>query len=726
MGNDFGTFNNNRKCSKTKKSLSNLNYNLNNPENLLQLITEIQKNVLIKNMNNSINIGYNHLNFLIKNNANENNESLINNQSIIQNELKYIQIIDDSIDKKLLGKIHYRFQNFPSQNIINNLVEINNNNIITNNLFNITPFSIINKKTNLRIESPQKEDELNLTSFSTAAIGCKASSNSNKIKTIKIGKKDDILLYPNSDNNMLNSKSKKDTSPSIESNNTLGTISSMNNSNNQINNNITYNNERKINNKKMDEEKKINKMKYIIPQLNFPKRSQSPQETINGFSIYKDDNIDNSNLSEKNIKIKNNSDVIDNNEKDYLISCISHFAKKYPLVKKANHSPMQKINKNIFNLNPISNNINSSKNQGNNNNKNTTITNKKPINNNIKIRAKIKARVINKTENNKYLKKAAIEKNKNDSDNMRPTLKISKKNYTTYNQNNNIPCNNLITHIKHYSPRNNIIQNINDTNTINNTCFIQKKKIVNKKKINNINNINKRKINKCKKNKTFNVNLTSDNSKSEDIDDNSISKEEQIQIKNFEINQYIPQDNSIINANICSFAPNDFKTKDENQEMTKINFNSIKPKFQKENLNLNNNKYENFNKNKKYFKLKANSPKEKINNRNIIFKNLDNHFRKNFQKKENNDICKTEREFQSKELQKIVNNCRNIKNNNDEKNNYMTIYCISNQLKNNENNKKNEKEKTKKSITESESSNFNFRINEDLHESEFNDIDFLV
>ena len=88
-----------------------------------------------------------------------------------------------------------------------------------------------------------------MTSFSTAAIGCKASSNSNKIKTIKKGKKDDILLYPNSDNNMLNSKSKKDTNPSIESNNTLGTISSMNNSNNQINNNITYNNERKINNK---------------------------------------------------------------------------------------------------------------------------------------------------------------------------------------------------------------------------------------------------------------------------------------------------------------------------------------------------------------------------------------------------------------------------------------------------------------------------------------------
>ena len=55
----------------------------------------------------------------------------------------------------------------------------------------------------------------------------------------------------------------------------------------------------------------------------------------------------------------------------------------------------------------------------------------------------------------------------------------------------------------------------------------------------------------------------------------------------------------------------------------------------------------------------------------------------------------------------------------------MTIDNFSFKQKNIESNKNNEKEKMRKSITESENSKFNFKINDDMHESEFNDIDFL-
>ena len=726
MGNNYGTSNNNKKYSKNKKNLSDLSNVLNNPENLMKFVTEIEKNILIKNMSNSINIGYNHLNLLIKNNSNENNESLINNHYLIENELKYTQIIDDSIDNKLLGKLHYKFQNLPSQNTINNLIDINNNKIIKNNVFNISSNTNSNNKNNSRIENSQRDDELNITSFSTA-IGCKASSSINKIKTFKIGKKDDVLLYPNSENNMLNSNSKKDSNPSIESSNTLGTfISSMNNSNNQINNNnIIYNNGRKINNKKIiNEEKKKNKLKFIIPQLDLPKRSQSPKEILSNFNIYKNDNIDNSNLSERNTKVKINSDIIDNNKKDYLINCINKFAKEYPLNKNENNSPIKKIKTNSLTSNTINNNINSPKNQDNINKKSRLITNKKIINNtNSKNNTKISSNVINKTINNN-LNKNIIDKNIKGANNLKHALKINKKNFITYNQNNNNSNNNSIKKTKHYSPKNNIIKNNNDFNTINNTFMIRKKKIPSTKKINKNNNSNKGKINKRKKNVIFNVDLSSDNSKSENISDNSISKDEKVQIKNFEINQSIHQDNSAINSNICSFAPNDFNAKDENEEEVNININNIKPKFKKEKLNMINCDYENLNKNKNYFEQKVNSPKNEINYRNIIAKNIDNNFRKNSPKKENNYICKTEREFQSKELEKIVNNNR-INNTNDGKNNYMTIDNFSFKQKNIESNKNNEKEKMRKSITESENSKFNFKINDDMHESEFNDIDFL-
>lgn len=71
-------------------------------------------------------------------------------------------------------------------------------------------------------------------------------------------------------------------------------------------------------------------------------------------------------------------------------------------------------------------------------------------------------------------------------------------------------------------------------------------------------------------------------------------------------------------------------------------------------------------------------------------------------------MCKTEVEYKSKELEKIVNNYRNK--------NIVDNFSFNPKVNGNE---------EKKSIAESINTKYNFKINDDLHESEFNDIDFL-
>ena len=155
--------------------------------------------------------------------------------------------------------------------------------------------------------------------------------------------------------------------------------------------------------------------------------------------------------------------------------------------------------------------------------------------------------------------------------------------------------------------------------------------------------------------------------------------------------------------------------------------------FDMDNYDLNNNNYIN-NNNNNY----KNDDNDKDNN--DIFQNI-NVNKTNIQEKNNNDLSNIE--FQSNALNIIRNKYKNI-NDNKNKNKNILSKNISNasndnfsfKVKKNEelynskkplNNieKENNQFKNESIIESKASSKFNFQINDDIHESEFNDVDFL-
>ena len=107
--------------------------------------------ILLKNMNDSLNIVFNHLNILIENDF---------NNPFLENQIKYYQLVDDSIDKKILGKLNYQNQEYNQKQIeilTNNLIEINNNiNNIQNNI-NIENLISIHKRNREEILHPKEK-----------------------------------------------------------------------------------------------------------------------------------------------------------------------------------------------------------------------------------------------------------------------------------------------------------------------------------------------------------------------------------------------------------------------------------------------------------------------------------------------------------------------------------------------------------------------------------------
>ncbi len=285
MGNDNSspepspsrTSRSNRKISpiKHQKSLSNQNIQkmsnikyfskisktLSSSRIIMNFISKCENAILLKNMNDSNNIGLNHTNIFF--------DSDINNP-FLESDIKYIQIVEDSIDKKILGKLKYQNEYLtPKQmeSLTNNLIEINNNNTFSyyNNNFNLGNLSSIHKingKYISREDSPtsQRDDELDLTSFSTT-IGGKIShtskmNNSKQVKTFKIKGKDGLVSgdidNTNNKNLIRNRTNKSNNSSRNNSNNnsyrnTLSKKDSLlinfpenNNSNNIVISSINY------------------------------------------------------------------------------------------------------------------------------------------------------------------------------------------------------------------------------------------------------------------------------------------------------------------------------------------------------------------------------------------------------------------------------------------------------------------------------------------------------
>ena len=301
---------------------SKLSRILSKSKNIINFIAQSENRILLKNMNDSLSIGLNHLNILIENDF---------NYPFIENQLKYLQIVDDSIDKKILGNLNYQSKEYNQKQIeilTNNLIDINNNNGNNINIGNISSIQKRNGKYGSREDSPaSKDDELDLTSFSTT-IGGKVSSvsnynnskyqNSKQLRTFKIRKKDGFFLdgnYNNVNNNK-NSSSKRDSPNSTHSinstdnfSNVLSSINGIMNSKNSSNaslkdknsniNNIKINNRNNSfnnNNKNIIDKDNNSKNSYIN---NIHKKNNTNINLINNTNEFK--------INNKNIKIISNN-----------------------------------------------------------------------------------------------------------------------------------------------------------------------------------------------------------------------------------------------------------------------------------------------------------------------------------------------------------------------------------------------------------------------------------
>ena len=313
----------NYKKPKIIQNLSKLSKTLSNSKIILNFITKTENMIFLKNMNDSLNIGLNQLNLIIDNDI---------NNPFLENNLKHIQIVDDSIDKKILGKLNYQSKEYNQKQmdtLIKNLIGIHNN--IGNNV-NVDNISRIYNKKNYKdcsreeSQNSRKDEDLDLTSFSTTVGGkiSSAASNYNKnqaskqIKTFKLKKKDDFIIEGNSNNNIFNYQNGSSRQDSPNSTNSFNTISnvlssinvthchSKNSSNTSLkekklsdnnNRNNSNNNRNNLNNNRNNSnDKNINNNRNII----IKEHSPNNKIKINNFTK----NINNKAISKKIVKKK--------------------------------------------------------------------------------------------------------------------------------------------------------------------------------------------------------------------------------------------------------------------------------------------------------------------------------------------------------------------------------------------------------------------------------------
>ena len=665
------------------KNKSKLIKTLNTPKNIMQFIAHCENAVLLKNMNDSNSIGLNHLNILF-------NPDIIN--PCLESQLKYVQIIEDSIDKKILGKLKVQNKEFSQkqlESLTNNLIEINNNNSFNNNNnFNLGNLSSIQKKKISREESPasQKDDDFDLTSFSTT-IGGKASNNisntksygnnktnnSKQIRTFKIRTRDGFSQGDIENNNNYNANIKSEHSSRKNSNS---------NNNSYRNNLLRKDSPYSIHsNNSSNNNSNSNVLSSINPNNN---NIQSKNSSNNSFKEQNDSNKNNNNISNKIINKKNHKSCLSdinglqtvNNMKRNQINNNKNISRK--IIRKKLIDPEQILGPKYNMKSPRKNMTNIS------NIDNSTINNFSNIQENLcyldndnsyinktisEIAPKKPNYILNKTnfltERTQRSKSPDLVLNNKEEienensriifNNVRPK---ARHNYS--NSNNNSSLMNNLTNLSSLTSR-----KANNTNILNDDKFIQnylgkndssylktevnkenhsymkgvikKKKIVQNKNINpfknesNDNKKNKIEV-KCIKNvKKINNNINKAinkvNNTNKAIDNKIIKKE-------------IKTNNNIIKNKVLNEKPKINENKKIRKKIN-INFNTEKISYK---ANQEKNSKNNLNKNKVDTKLILNPKKiepNKNNNKNIVKNNLNqNNIKTNNSFKKNKEQAK--------------------------------------------------------------------------------------
>ena len=450
---------------------SKLSRILSKSKNIINFISQSENRILLKNMNDSLSIGLNNLNILIENDF---------NYPFIENQLKYLQIVDDSIDKKILGNLNYQSKEYNQKQIeilTNNLIDINNNNGNNINIGNISCIQKRNGKYGSREDSPaSKEDELDLTSFSTT-IGGKVSlvsncnnskyQNSKQLRTFKIRKKDGFFL----DGNYNNVNKNKNSSSRRDSPNSIHSINSTDNFSNVLSSTNGIMNSKNSSNVSL-KEKNVN-----INNIKSNNRNNSFNNNNN--IIDKDNNSNNSYIN--NIHKKNNTNI--NKVNEFKIN-----DKKSKIINNNKNISKKIIKKKLVGAQKQSScpqdNIQSPKRVNTKNNTNILENNNSNIQNNLKnIDNNICINNINSRNSNKKLKHGFIIPNlniENDNRTRSPNFILNNKLINTNLEGQESENSQVIFNNVHTIQGNNYSYSNNNSSMINNiTSITQNKKINN-------------------------------------------------------------------------------------------------------------------------------------------------------------------------------------------------------------------------------------------------------
>ena len=387
-------FDNDNLSGINQNNINNSNFSKisQNPKNIINFLIKAEGNILLSNLNKSISISFNNLNILINNQIKNN---------LLENQLKYIQLIDDHIDIKTKGNLNYPYNRaeYNYKKIINEMSKNDQNNKITyqkpNNNYNNYIVFRKNFKENEKSEKPEnafidfnKKEQLKYSNFSTT-IGSKSDNNNGnkpvkQIKVFKIGKSEDFIIQPNnnSDNNNLNNQEKifYNNSERIfgraESPSSLQTFSTSSTTNNNNNEQNAYKNPLPS-----DRVFKINNNNVII-------KTRKDSNNINTERISSPQNFNYKRLlspSDNKIMIQPRNKSPKNNERN-----------KNKLIEKKNiNNNINNINKNINNV-KITNTFNIEKETKNKNNININLSpkDKKIKKINVKIYPNITRRAV--------------------------------------------------------------------------------------------------------------------------------------------------------------------------------------------------------------------------------------------------------------------------------------------------------------------------------------------
>ena len=676
--NNIQTINENNKSKNTKKKL------YINKNNFINFLIKVENGILLPNLN-------------ISNSISLNNICIPNKNNFLKNkEIKYIQNINDFTDKKLEEnkKFNYDYSYEEKQyiqiinNIFNNNLKNKNNNYP--NVINKNKYEIETKKNNISSIETTKREKNNYNNINGNYTE-RINNELRKLKIFKMGKiendeikNENILYAPNSPYSIRT----YNTNPRSSNNYFNNTIENSHNHNNSFmtmkNNNIIYNN------------------RMLITSPNSPRKYKSK---INNVNKSPKDNTNKKKSPKNNSRNKNIKRIDSKINSKYLVNNNNE-------IKNIKKYKSPDIKKRYFDKKKLEENRNIE----------TSFLSEKE---------KQKEKERNKSMDfnmNNHNKKNRYRNLFDECDDKSNQYNIKEKNTIEYNNNNKYTL--IKKDLKENEKNNNIKNGIYKSPTtfkkklINDKPIFQKKKIQEKKVDENVKNIEDNKEIKKKYNKNNEIDKFK-NILSNKLDKNKKEKIEYInnikQINNTENNNKLIDNNININNNIKKinkkkkpkkkiFELDELEEKNNTSEIktnNNININNkyindvycsfapnIEKEIKKEEGIYKSNDLERIikeNKNKKSIK----KPNSDIN---TIFNYIENEYNVSEEENNNNNNTNCDRSFSFRQkytgsFGKEEKNINNI---------------------NNENTKESEKD-----------IKFSFKINSDINESEFNDINYF-